>query len=129
MVAKKPILPQRLRQVPKQFSWVDHRLVREHHIDRCSHPAAALYLFLVTVGDAKGMSYYGDKTLTQRLNMDPYTLDKARENLIAIGLVAFKKPLYQVLSLSAPQKPSRRQNMAEPLSLTEIFKMAAGGVP
>ena len=50
------VLPGRVRQVPRQFSWIDHRLVRERFIDRCDAPAAALYLFLVTVGDAQGVS-------------------------------------------------------------------------
>lgn len=54
MVSKQPIFPEGVRQVPKQFSWLDHRLIRDHHIEQCSHPAAALYLFLVTVGDARG---------------------------------------------------------------------------
>ena len=58
MVKILPIFPDRVRRVPKQFSWLDHRLVRDHYIDRCAHGAAALYLFLVTVGDGKGMSYY-----------------------------------------------------------------------
>ena len=49
-----------IRRVPEQFSWVDHRLVRERYIDGLSNSAAALYLFLVTVSDARGMSYYGD---------------------------------------------------------------------
>ena len=57
-------LPDRIRKVPRQFSWIDHRLVRDHHIDRCSHGAAALYLFLVTVADAGGLSYYSDRTLS-----------------------------------------------------------------
>jgi len=57
MISKTPILKNRIRKVPKQFSWVDQRLVRDRHIERLSHPAAALYLFLVTVGDAKGLSY------------------------------------------------------------------------
>ncbi len=26
--------PDRLRQVPEHFSWLDHRLVREHYIER-----------------------------------------------------------------------------------------------
>ena len=49
---KHPIYPQRIRKVPRQFSWIDQRLVGDHHIDRCSHRSAALYLFLVTVADA-----------------------------------------------------------------------------
>ena len=55
MPTKIPIHPDRIRQVPKQFSWIDGRLVRDRHLDRCSHPAAALYLFLVTVSDAQGL--------------------------------------------------------------------------
>src|SRR5256885_11054040 len=50
--SKYPISLAKLRRVPRQFSWVDQRLVREHVIDRLSHEACALYLFLVTVADA-----------------------------------------------------------------------------
>jgi hypothetical protein len=97
---KHPIYPERIRKIPRQFSWVDHRLVSHHHIDRLSHPAAALYLFLVTVADAAGLSYYSDDTLSSRLGMDENTLAKVREELTA-GLVAYRKPLYQVLPLDA----------------------------
>ena len=128
MMSKNPIRPQRLRQVPRQFSWVDQRLVRERYIDRCSHPAAALYLFLITVGDARGMSYYGDQAIMQRLSMDIATLQKARDNLVNTGLIAWEKPLYQVLSLEDRMSP-RRPAMAHPLNLGEILKKAAGGVP
>ena len=126
MMPKNPILPQRVRRVPRQFSWVDHRLVRERYIDRCSHSAAALYLFLLTVGDAKGMSYYGDETIMQRLSMDVATLRKARNNLIRSDLIAWKKPLYQVLSLQS-RTTAQRPSMAEPLSLGEILKKAVSG--
>jgi hypothetical protein len=51
--------PSRRRQVPRQFSWIDQRLVRERHIGRCTSEGLALYLFLVTVADADGLSFYG----------------------------------------------------------------------
>ena len=102
MVEKYPIHPRRIRKTPKQFSWLDHRLVRDRYIDRCSHPAAALYLFLVTVADAQGLSYYSDGTLCERLRMDPAILEKARGELIHIGLIAYRSPLYQVLGLDEP---------------------------
>ena len=51
MIKKRLICPQRVRRIPSQFSWVDHRLVRDRHIESCSHPALALYLFLIAVGD------------------------------------------------------------------------------
>ena len=57
---KRLLVPSRVRQVPRQFSWVDHRLVRDHHIEHCDPPALALYLFLITVADAQGLSYYAD---------------------------------------------------------------------
>ena len=128
MKSKNPILPQRVRRVPKQFSWVDHRLVREGYIEGCSHAAAALYLFLVTVSDARGMSYYGDETLMQRLSMDLVTLRQARSNLIRTGMIVWKSPLYQVLPLE-PRTPEKRPNQTELLSLGEILKKAAGGAP
>jgi hypothetical protein len=107
---------------------VDQRLVREGRIDHCSHPAAALYLFLVIVGDAKGMSYYADASVMRRLSMDPTTLRQARENLVQLGLIAFKKPLYQVLSLDEA-KIAKHKPLTQPLSLEQIFKKALGGAP
>ena len=45
MAIKRVICSERVRKIPLQFSWVDHRLVRERHIERCDAHAAALYLF------------------------------------------------------------------------------------
>ena len=96
---KRLICPQRIRKVPKHFSWVDHRLVRDRYIEQFSHRAAALYLFLVTVADAQGLSYYSDVSILQHLNMDDYSLAQARMELVRIGLIAYQKPIYQVLGL------------------------------
>ena len=93
MVQKHPIYPERIRKVPKQFSWLDQRLVRAHLIDRLSHPAAALYLFLVIVADAKGLSYYGDRTLSKRLAMDKETLFSMRGQLVQTGLYCLQRSI------------------------------------
>ncbi len=129
MVSKVPIVAERIRKVPRHFSWIDHRLVRDRHIENCSHTAAALYLFLVTVGDAKGLSYYGDKSIIKYLSMNQNTLNEARANLIRIGLIAWQKPLYQVLSLDRleREKPAPRSNIDNPLSLGDILEMAREG--
>ena len=129
MVSKVPIVAERIRKVPRHFSWIDHRLVRDRHIENCSHAAAALYLFLVTVGDAKGLSYYGDKSILKHLCMDQSVLQDARANLINIGLIAWQRPLYQVLSLDRAQreKPAQRSDMDHPLCLGDILKMAKEG--
>jgi hypothetical protein len=109
MRARKTVLvPQRLRSVPGQFSWVDHALVQRHLIDRCDALAAKLYLFLVTVADARGLSYYGEGTLSARLRCSHSDLAAARRQLVELDLVAYRAPLYQVLSLSdgAPAPPA-----------------------
>lgn len=100
---KQPLSLAQLRQVPKQFSWVDQRLVREHYIDGLSHQACALYLFLLTVADAQGLSYYSEPTLCRRLSLSQATLRQARQELMARQLVAYRRPLYQVLALGSPQ--------------------------
>ena len=127
MVSKVPIIAERTRKVPSRFSWVDHRLVRDRYLENCSHAAAALYLFLITVGDAKGLSYYGDKSILKHLDMNLSELQHARANLIHAGLIAWQKPLYQVLSLERVQREKQPppSNMNKALSLGEILKMAS----
>ena len=123
MISKTPILKSRIRKIPKQFSWIDHRLVRDRHIERLSHPAAALYLFLVTVSDAKGLSYYGDESIMKSLCMDQSTLQTARSNLVQNEMIAWQKPLYQVLNLDI-SCTAKRFSMDSPLSLGSILKKA-----
>ena len=93
------LMPSRRRRVPRQFSWVDQRLVREGYIGRCGPHALALYLFLVTVADAEGLSYYGERALAARLGWPEAQVRAAREELVRADLIAFQAPLYQVLSL------------------------------
>lgn len=122
MIVKTPILPKRMRKVPKSFSWIDHRLVRDRHIERLSHAAMALYLFLVCVGDRQGLSYYSDQSLVNKLHMEEAALNHARSELIGAGLVAWQRPIYQVLGLDpepAPTKPSKGA-----MRLGDILKQA-----
>ena len=101
MTLKRVLCPERLRQIPAQFSWVDQRLVRERYIERCDHSALALYLFLLTVGDEQGLSYYSDSALARSLSMTATRLSQARGDLVRLGLIAYQRPLYQVLSLDS----------------------------
>jgi hypothetical protein len=85
MPIKRVLCPKRLRRVPTQFSWIDQRLVRERHIERCDASALALYLLLLTVADAQGLSYYSDGTAGRLLSMTPQRLAQARADLIRTG--------------------------------------------
>ena len=127
MTHKLPIRPDLIRSIPDQFSWVDHRLVRDRHIERIGHHAATLYLFLVTVADSQGLSYYSDRTLCARLMMFAPTLEYARGDLLQAGLVAYKKPLYQVLPLDDAPAAARTRALGEPMAVGETLKELAGG--
>ncbi len=111
-------------KVPPQFSWIDHRLVQENYFTQCDHSAWALYLFLLSVGDVQGLSYYSDAPLMRRLKMDPVQFSASRQQLIGAGLIACEKPFYQVLSLDGGQE--RRSGQ---ISVAEILSKAMGGQP
>src|SRR3974377_482290 len=121
---KRVLNPERLRKVPPKFSWIDHRLVRENYFVRCDHSAWALYLFLTSVADAEGLSYYSDASLVRRLKMGPLGLSARRQQLIQDRLFAFEKPFYQVLSLDAIGGAR-----SGPLSVGEVLRQALGGQP
>jgi hypothetical protein len=128
------LIPSRRRRVPRRFSWIDQRLVRERHISRCTSEGLALYLFLVTVADAEGLSFYGDGSIARLLGWSEAQLNQARAGLVRAGLVAFRAPLYQVLSLDAaapshaeppaPQPVSHARARAELRSLGTILRQA-----
>jgi hypothetical protein len=123
---KRPLSLAKLRRVPPQFSWVDQRLVRERYIDQLSHEACTLYLFLITVADAQGLSYYADASLCQRLSLTSTALHQARQALITRGLVAYQRPLYQVLALDAASggvTPSAAPGAvdADPVDIKAVF--------
>jgi len=127
VIVKRLLCPERVRKPPAGFNWLDHRLVRDGYIDRCSHQAAALYLFLVTVADVQGLSYYSDASLMKRLSMDISVLQRARRNLMQAGLIAYQKPLYQALALDGnpvpvPKTVANKPSYRRPQSLKEILK-------
>jgi len=90
-------------------------------MEGCSPEACALYLFLVCVGDEKGLSYYGDGSIMGKLSMDRQVLESARWELIRKGLIAWRKPIYQVLSLEPVATANPRGGV---LSLGDILKNA-----
>ena len=104
MIEKRILCQERVRQVPPHFSWVDHRLVRDHHLRRADAKAWALYLVLVTVGDEHGLSYYSEASLGRLLSLTPDEVRAARRQLVAGAFIAYAEPLYQVLAL-APAGP------------------------
>ncbi len=127
--------PHRLRYIPPHFSWIDHRLVRDDYFESCSCNAMALYLFLLTVADHRGLSYYSQPSLMKQLNLGTFNFTQARFELIHAKLIAYKHPLYQVLSLASPSelqpiKPScsqQQKHTSQPVQIKQILKQLTTG--
>lgn len=113
-----PLLPDKVRQLPSQFSWLDQRLAREHYFLRASADAWMLYLFLVTVSDARGLSFYADPTICDAFNWESARLACARKELCTLSLVAFRRPVYQVLELPSGTETHARNRLNGHLSPT-----------
>lgn len=134
MRGREAIVPQRRRRIPEQFSWVDHRLVRDGYIRGRSTTALGLYLFLVTVADADGLSWYSESTLFSHLSFTVGQLQAARMELEQAGLIAYRKPLYQVLDLAPTIATSRQRRdtgieRSEVMSVGEVLQsILTGGV-
>jgi hypothetical protein len=129
MMNKKILCPDRLRQVPAQFSWVDQRLVRDNFLRHADPAAWSLYLVLVTVADAQGLSYYSEATLSRLLRMDPLQLASCRRQLMEADLVAYQKPLYQVLALPPVQVVASQagSRSGQTLSVGDILRRVCEG--
>lgn len=143
MIQKKMIDPGRRRRLPEGFGWIDHRLVRENIIENFSGDALALYLFLLTVGDEDGVSWYSDASIRKRLkglSLTAASLKTLRDELISGELIAYRKPYYQVLELPRPQLASNFRRVlksavaggtddraADALPISAIISNLAGG--
>ena len=101
------LLPNRLRQMPPSFAWIDHRL-RSSGLHAMLEPAEiGLYLFLTLAADKQGLSCWRlDRIESEMPCFDRSTLWKARDRLLALDLIAFKPwrssdpdGVYQVLSI------------------------------
>jgi len=102
MITKRILIPERARQVPSSFSWIDHRLLRHGYLQDLSPAQMLLYFFLVLVGDCHGVSYYSLRSISKILKLSNEQLAEARDTLCKSSLIAYQPPFYQVLSLPVP---------------------------
>ncbi len=119
---KRLLCPARVRRIRDGFSWMDRRFVREGWMERLSREEILLYLFLVAVADKQGLSYWGDPRVAAMLKLPRGEVERARDGLVRQGLVAYERPLYQVLDLTPLPTASRG---GEPTSLGEILRRMA----
>ncbi len=99
------VRPERVRTIPRQFSWIDRDLFHRGLITELSRDEIALYFFLTLVAGPEGTSFWSHARIAECLG---FSLDDhlhALGGLIEKDLVAFEYPTFQVLSL--PQRRVR----------------------
>jgi len=91
------IAPDRLRVLPEHFAWADHRL--RDRLATLTGPEVALLFFLHLAADRHGCSFWADSTIARKLGLREGDVIQARAGLMARDFVAYRYPLYQLLSL------------------------------
>ena len=89
----------RIRSIKGSFAFIPHRFLSDGYVKKLDSTALLLYLFLVLVCDAYGLSFYSDRSICRFLKCSLPDLEHARECLIREDLIAYESPLYQVLAL------------------------------
>jgi hypothetical protein len=89
----------RVRTIPQSFSWIDRQLLHGGFLKNLTTEEIALYFFLVLVSGPEGTSYWGYQSISRLLKLPEDDLIRATAGLVKKGLVAFRYPTFQVLSL------------------------------
>jgi len=102
--------PDHVRSIRGSFAWLDHRLLREGHLQRLTLEDLGVYVFLVLVADKQGVSWYNHEKICLALALSWEEFREARDRLIERDLIAFEPfhrggvdGYYQVLSVPGPQ--------------------------
>jgi len=135
MIEKTPLIAQRLRKINGSFAFIEHRFLRDGFFASLNHHELLLYVFLIIVGDRRGMSFYSyDKICTLlRVSVDEYIA--ARNSLIEKDLIAFDGRFFQVLSLPEkvpkpscpPIKSQEEMEKHDPATIHQLIISSLGG--
>jgi len=105
----------RLRKISGGFSFIPHRFLKGGFLKLLSVEEILLYLFYVLASDRNGVSFYRDEKIPEQLGIEMEGLETARKGLLDKGLIAYRKPYTQVLSLPSyitpEMNPARKIRM------------------
>lgn len=119
---KKRILNRsRIRTVQGGFAFIPHRFLNDGFMKCLSPGELLLYLFLIMVSDACGLSYYGNSAICRLLKMNLPELERCRQILIDADLIVFEAPLYQVLELPTKLAKDTRTTDSRPSTSLSSF--------
>ena len=93
----------RIRTIPQSFSWIDRQLLHGGFLAKLTTEEILLYFFLVLVSGPEGTSYWSYQRIAKLLKLPEDDIVHSTASLVKKGLVAFRFPTFQVLSLPRPE--------------------------
>jgi hypothetical protein len=103
---RKPIRSDRIRTIPRSFSWIDRDLLHYGFLKNLNQQELLLYFFLVLVAGPEGTSFWSLERIAKVLKITVDEAIDARRSLVKNDLIAFQHPTFQVLSL--PERKKQR---------------------
>jgi hypothetical protein len=104
--------PDRVHRIQGSFAWLDHRLLREGHVERMTLQDLAVYVFLVLAADRTGTSFYRKDVVCRKLGIDWGEFEESKARFLERGLIAFRPfapndvdGFYQVLPVPIGGRP------------------------
>lgn len=95
----------RVRRPPRNFGWVDRRIVTAGHLAQMNQVEAGVYLVLCVVADRNGISYYRPETLARLVKQSTDRVQHALEGLAIRNFIATEGRFVQVIDLDDRERP------------------------
>jgi hypothetical protein len=92
-----PLEPRRIRYPKGAYGWVELKIVTEGYLQALDREAALTYLFLCTVGNREGISFWSRPRIAHTLNLSLDAVDTALNTLSTADLIAVNDRIVQVL--------------------------------
>lgn len=115
-----PLEPRRVRYPKGAYGWADQKIVTEGYLQALGCPGALVYLFLCTVGNREGLSFWSRSRMARILNLTLEAIDEALRALIAADLIAVTDRIVQVLPVPSrsTSQPLAPQTTTKPPPMT-----------
>ena len=123
---KKILDKNRIRSISGSFAFIPHRFLNDGYVKKLQAEELLLYLFLVLVCDAYGLSFYSDRSICRLLKCSLPVLRSSRELLIDLDLIVYEPPLYQVLALPG-NETEQAVSSPQPVSSFAALNQLIGG--
>jgi hypothetical protein len=107
MFSREVIDRHRIRRITGSFSWLDHRLLCDGHLQAMSSDEMLLYFFFVLAGDRHGISFYHYEKICHLLKIDRRCFSAAQNCLLSKSFIAYQEGRVQVLQLPEKENQSR----------------------